>query len=313
MHNDAELFATLSHADDLLTSLRTTHAAAMAQPPGGIRYPMESPFFTKEFLDGATAIFAKAKQLAGIERWDSESQFFDYWDEMEVYAETSPATYASAVPRLSTPTLRQVVMTIGAAEARHAALHDVRRAGGTAGYDASGDGMGDFRGLTERLRPVILGELAVVVVGVLAVVVAGAWIGLQAAGALSVLELAAWLAGEGALGRFGIDFVSVRRGDRWESVAIEINLRKGGTTHPFLMLQFLTGGAYDTVPEVMEIIASHADVHAVIYIGIGISYLSWIEQGPTTINSRGSFPSRIRWRARCTRTTTTCSGSSSRP
>ena len=26
---------------------------------------------------------------------------------------------------------------------------------------------------------------------------------------------------------------------------IEINLRKGGTTHPFLMLQFLTGGAYD--------------------------------------------------------------------
>ena len=27
--------------------------------------------------------------------------------------------------------------------------------------------------------------------------------------------------------------------------AIEINLRKGGTTHPFLTLQFLTDGAYD--------------------------------------------------------------------
>src|SRR5262249_61352217 len=26
---------------------------------------------------------------------------------------------------------------------------------------------------------------------------------------------------------------------------IEINLRKGGTTHPFLTLQFLTDGAYD--------------------------------------------------------------------
>ena len=27
--------------------------------------------------------------------------------------------------------------------------------------------------------------------------------------------------------------------------AIEINLRKGGTTHPFLTLQFLTDGTYD--------------------------------------------------------------------
>jgi hypothetical protein len=32
---------------------------------------------------------------------------------------------------------------------------------------------------------------------------------------------------------------------RWESYAIEINIRKGGTTHPFLMLQFLTNGTYD--------------------------------------------------------------------
>ncbi len=30
----------------------------------------------------------------------------------------------------------------------------------------------------------------------------------------------------------------------WESHAIEINLRKGGTTHPFLTLQFLTDGTY---------------------------------------------------------------------
>ena len=34
-------------------------------------------------------------------------------------------------------------------------------------------------------------------------------------------------------------------GAAWLNYAIEINLRKGGTTHPFLMLQFLTGGAYD--------------------------------------------------------------------
>jgi hypothetical protein len=51
---------------------------------------------------------------------------------------------------------------------------------------------------------------------------------------------------EGVLGRFAVDFVAVRndRGE-WEVYAIEINLRKGGTTHPFLTLQFLTDGAYD--------------------------------------------------------------------
>jgi hypothetical protein len=49
----------------------------------------------------------------------------------------------------------------------------------------------------------------------------------------------------GALGRFAIDFISVRRGGRWEHNAIEINLRKGGTTHPYLILRFLTDGTYD--------------------------------------------------------------------
>jgi hypothetical protein len=37
----------------------------------------------------------------------------------------------------------------------------------------------------------------------------------------------------------------VQDGERWRHVAIEINLRKGGTTHPFQMLQFLTDGHYD--------------------------------------------------------------------
>ena len=53
------------------------------------------------------------------------------------------------------------------------------------------------------------------------------------------------LADEGVLGRFAVDFVTVRRGEEWEAYAIEINLRKGGTTHPFLTLQFLTDGRYD--------------------------------------------------------------------
>jgi hypothetical protein len=47
------------------------------------------------------------------------------------------------------------------------------------------------------------------------------------------------------LGRFGIDFMSVRKNDTWTHYAIETNLRKGGTTHPYLMLQFLTNGTYD--------------------------------------------------------------------
>lgn len=50
---------------------------------------------------------------------------------------------------------------------------------------------------------------------------------------------------EGILGRFAVDFLSVKNDDKWLHYAIEINLRKGGTTHPFLMLQFLTEGTYD--------------------------------------------------------------------
>jgi hypothetical protein len=53
------------------------------------------------------------------------------------------------------------------------------------------------------------------------------------------------LCGKGVLGRFGIDFMSIKEGEEWRHYAIEINLRKGGTTHPFLMLQFLTAGRYE--------------------------------------------------------------------
>jgi hypothetical protein len=54
------------------------------------------------------------------------------------------------------------------------------------------------------------------------------------------------LAKEGALGRFALDFVVKRdTAGAWSAYAIELNLRKGGTTHPFLTLQFLTDGSYD--------------------------------------------------------------------
>jgi hypothetical protein len=55
------------------------------------------------------------------------------------------------------------------------------------------------------------------------------------------------LAACGVLGRFSIDFLSVKENDAWKHYALEINLRKGGTTHPYLMLQFLTDGHYDAL------------------------------------------------------------------
>jgi hypothetical protein len=54
------------------------------------------------------------------------------------------------------------------------------------------------------------------------------------------------LAGKGVRGRFAVDFISVKQDDEsWKHFAIEINLRKGGTTHPFMMMQYLTNGHYD--------------------------------------------------------------------
>jgi hypothetical protein len=55
------------------------------------------------------------------------------------------------------------------------------------------------------------------------------------------------LATYGVIGRFGVDFITVKEPNSnvWTPYAIELNLRKGGTTHPFLMLKFLTDGSYD--------------------------------------------------------------------
>jgi PGM1 C-terminal domain len=62
-------------------------------------------------------------------------------------------------------------------------------------------------------------------------------------------EIGRELAQRGVIGRFAIDFVVTRDddADQWHSFAIEINLRKGGTTHPYETLVNLTGGAYDPI------------------------------------------------------------------
>ena len=60
------------------------------------------------------------------------------------------------------------------------------------------------------------------------------------------LRVARVLASKGVIGRFATDFVSVPDGaGGWTHHAIEVNLRKGGTTHPFLTLRFLTDGNYE--------------------------------------------------------------------
>lgn len=60
--------------------------------------------------------------------------------------------------------------------------------------------------------------------------------------------VAAVLAGEGVIGSFGIDWL-VRpdpAGGNDRVVLSEINLRMGGTTHPYWMTRLLTGATYDT-------------------------------------------------------------------
>ncbi len=66
------------------------------------------------------------------------------------------------------------------------------------------------------------------------------------------IVIATELKNEGVLGRFGIDFISVKEKGSWKHYAIEINLRKGGTTHPYLMLEFLTNGKYDEKTGIFE-------------------------------------------------------------
>ena len=55
------------------------------------------------------------------------------------------------------------------------------------------------------------------------------------------------LAAHGAVSRYGVDFLVSRHdpAQPWTLHALEINLRVLGTTHPFLALQFLTGGHLD--------------------------------------------------------------------
>ncbi|WP_019509353.1 peptide ligase PGM1-related protein [Pleurocapsa sp. PCC 7319] len=61
------------------------------------------------------------------------------------------------------------------------------------------------------------------------------------------LKVGEALAAKGAIERYGVDFIAVQQPEtkQWDIQAIEINLRKGGTTHPFMTLRLLTNGRFD--------------------------------------------------------------------
>jgi PGM1 C-terminal domain/ATP-grasp domain len=61
------------------------------------------------------------------------------------------------------------------------------------------------------------------------------------------LRVAKTLAAKGVVGSFGIDFVIVPSDGQPAIYLSEINLRLGGTSHPFYTARFATGGSYDPV------------------------------------------------------------------
>jgi hypothetical protein len=71
-------------------------------------------------------------------------------------------------------------------------------------------------------------------------------------------RIARHLAEDGVIGTFGIDFVVIPAATGYEAYLTEINLRVGGTTHPYVMAKDVTGAAYD--PQRGELIAGGANV-----------------------------------------------------
>lgn len=59
-------------------------------------------------------------------------------------------------------------------------------------------------------------------------------------------KIASWLAKRGIVGNFAIDYVVIYSDEKSAPIVypIEINLRKGGTTHPFRIASYMTGAKY---------------------------------------------------------------------
>jgi hypothetical protein len=74
------------------------------------------------------------------------------------------------------------------------------------------------------------------------------------------MRIGAVLARYGAVSRCAVDFLACRASadEEWRLTALEINLRMGGTTHPFLALQFLTGGQLERESGLFYSTSGHA-------------------------------------------------------
>jgi hypothetical protein len=88
---------------------------------------------------------------------------------------------------------------------------------------------------------------------------------------------------QGVIGRFSVDFAAVRRDGAWDLRALEINLRKGGTTHTFGLTRLLTGGRYDVEANELRL----ADGSARCY-GATDNLLdpSWCDRPPQDVRDR---------------------------
>jgi hypothetical protein len=76
----------------------------------------------------------------------------------------------------------------------------------------------------------------------------------------AAIRIGAVLADHGVVSRFAVDFLAWRNSseEEWRITALEINLRMGGTTHPYLALQFLTGGQLDLATGLYHSPTGHA-------------------------------------------------------
>jgi hypothetical protein len=81
------------------------------------------------------------------------------------------------------------------------------------------------------------------------------------------------LAARGVIGRFSVDFVVTRSDRGWRPLALEVNLRNGGTTHPMNTLAALTDGSYDARSGRLDSPAGHRCYVATDHLG-GSGYAS---------------------------------------
>ena len=88
----------------------------------------------------------------------------------------------------------------------------------------------------------------------------------------------------GVRGRLAVDFAASQRDDgTWDLYALEVNLRKGGTTHPFSAMRSLTRAAYDVVDGV-----AYDPTGQLVYYAATDNYVDdgWARIDPTALQTR---------------------------